>query len=416
MKYKNLFIFSGAFPFFGGEQFLDDEFEELSKVDSNIVIICISDAEKKTEQKRSFINNNAHYIEIKLNKLEKILSIRYLFFPEVIQEIPNIYKRNRFRQKIQILKIILLDFAKARKIYSQSFPIIQKYSVEKEDQNLFYSYWHDIRAIGMTMMKKRFNKSKFIARAHGWDVYFERQNPPYLSFKEYLFTKLNSTILISNDAHEYIKDRFSHIENKLVVQKLGKNNSRHYITKKMDKTHFIICSCSSIIKIKRLDRIIKSLRLIEIPNVKWIHFGDGPLIEGMKTLAEKELKHISFEFRGNCSNSTILDFYAENFVDIFINLSSSEGIPVSIMEAISSGIPVIATNVGGTKEIINKKNGYLINKDLECSNISLILTEHFNKTHEEIIEMRKNAREYWFKNYNASKNYKRFIHFLNENL
>ena len=100
-------------------------------------------------------------------------------------------------------------------------------------------------------MKKRFNKSKFIARAHGWDVYFERQNPPYLSFKEYLLTKLNSTILISNNAQEYIKDRFSHIENKLVVQKLGKNNSRHYISKKIDKTHFRICSCSSVNEVKR---------------------------------------------------------------------------------------------------------------------------------------------------------------------
>ena len=86
------------------------------------------------------------------------------------------------------------------------------------------------------------------------------------------------------------------------------------------------------------------------------------------------------------------------------------------MEALSAAIPVLATDVGGVSEIINNKNGYLINKDLQCSNISLILEEHFNKSNEAMKEMRKNAREYWFKNYNASKNYKRFINFLNENL
>ena len=41
-------------------------------------------------------------------------------------------------------------------------------------------------------------------------------------------------------------------------------------------------------------------------------------------------------------------------IDLFINTSSSEGVPVSIMEALSVGIPIIATDVGGTKEIVTK--------------------------------------------------------------
>ena len=416
MKYKNVFFFTGAFPFWFGEQFVDDEFEELSKMDSNIVVICISDKEKKIEYKRTLSKAKAHYIEIEISKFEKIFSLRYLFFKKVLKEVWGVLKDRQYQDKLQVIKIILLDFAKARKIYSNTLPIIRKYSFKKGEQNLFYSYWHDIRAIGITMLKNQYSNSKFISRAHRWDIYFEENKPKYLSFKKWMFINLDYNILISDDAKKYIEERFPGIPKNLCVHKLGKNNVRQHLTEKKNESYFTICSCSSVTEVKRLERIINSLGLIKTPNVKWIHFGDGPLIDGMKTLAEKELKHISFEFRGNCSNSTILDFYAENFVDVFINLSSSEGIPVSIMEAISSGIPVIATNVGGTKEIINKKNGYLINKDLECSNISLILTEHFNKTHEEIIEMRKNAREYWFKNYNASKNYKRFINFLNENL
>ena len=59
---------------------------------------------------------------------------------------------------------------------------------------------------------------------------------------------------------------------------------------------------------------------------KWIHFGDGPLMKEIKTLSNTKLKNISFEFKGNRSNTEILDYYSENFIDLFINLSSSEGI------------------------------------------------------------------------------------------
>lgn len=49
-----------------------------------------------------------------------------------------------------------------------------------------------------------------------------------------------------------------------------------------------------------------------------------------------------------------------NDFDLFVNMSLSEGIPVSIMEAISFGIPIIATNVGGNAEIVNDETGVLI--------------------------------------------------------
>ena len=63
-------------------------------------------------------------------------------------------------------------------------------------------------------------------------------------------------------------------------------------------------------------------------------------------------------------NEKIMDFYRNNPIDIFINVSTNEGVPVSIMEAISFGIPIIATNVGGTNEIvINNITGWLVDKD-----------------------------------------------------
>ena len=60
---------------------------------------------------------------------------------------------------------------------------------------------------------------------------------------------------------------------------------------------------------------------------------------------------------------------------MFINLSSSEGIPVSIMEAQSFGIPVIATNVGGSGEIVVSETGVLVDENRTEASVLLSLNK-----------------------------------------
>ena len=53
-----------------------------------------------------------------------------------------------------------------------------------------------------------------------------------------------------------------------------------------------------------------------------------------------------------------------NSIDLLINTSSIEGIPLTAMEAVSQGVPVIAPNIGGMSElIIDGQNGYLYDVD-----------------------------------------------------
>ena len=74
--------------------------------------------------------------------------------------------------------------------------------------------------------------------------------------------------------------------------------------------------------------------------------------------------NVDFKILGYLDNSNVLDFYKNNEIDLFISLSETEGLPVSIMEAFTSNaVPAIATDVGGTSEIVNNENGYLINNN-----------------------------------------------------
>ena len=106
-------------------------------------------------------------------------------------------------------------------------------------------------------------------------------------------------------------------------------------------------------------------------------------------------------------------FYTSNPVDIFINTSADEGIPVSIMEALSFGIPIIATRVGGVNEIVDDKiNGFLLPSDPEPAMIAEKITEFYFLPDYKKEEMQRYAREKWEKNFNAEKNYQEFIAFV----
>ena len=94
---------------------------------------------------------------------------------------------------------------------------------------------------------------------------------------------------------------------------------------------------------------------------------------------------------------------------MFINLSSSEGIPVSIMEALSAGIPVVATNVGGTSEAVNSLTGFLIPADFNSADVALTITNYLNLEPAQQLQYRQNAYEFWKENFEAGKNYGDFL-------
>ena len=71
-------------------------------------------------------------------------------------------------------------------------------------------------------------------------------------------------------------------------------------------------------------------------------------------------------------------------MDIFCLSSISEGISLSILEAMSAGLPVVATNVGGNPEIIeHKKTGFLVESNnpyaLAKALLYLLKNENYRK-------------------------------------
>ena len=142
-------------------------------------------------------------------------------------------------------------------------------------------------------------------------------------------------------------------------------------------------------------------------SLHWIHIGsDGDEIEIVKEAVKKLPSNITVEFKGQLSQEKVFDFYKNNYVDLFINTSKSEGLPVSLMEAISFGIPIMAPNVGGIKEIVTKETGILFEPNKEIEQLANYIVELNNKKR---IFNRDVIRKFWEENYSAEINYRQFL-------
>lgn len=117
-------------------------------------------------------------------------------------------------------------------------------------------------------------------------------------------------------------------------------------------------SCARVVSFKRVLLTFNVLNSLGIP-LKWVHFGGGELFQELKTTTENTDLNIKVDLKGEKTNQEVHRFYQTNEVDLFISLSVNEGLPVSMMEAQSYGIPIVGMKINGVPEIVNSNTGVL---------------------------------------------------------
>ncbi len=109
----------------------------------------------------------------------------------------------------------------------------------------------------------------------------------------------------------------------------------------------------------------------------------------------------------------MIQTYLSDPVDAFLNVSSTEGTSVAMMEAVSCGIPVIATAVGGNVEVVREKNGFLLGENPTPDEIADALLSICDYR-EEWMKKRQGSREVWQERYNETTNFESFAQKLVE--
>jgi len=406
---KNLVIITNAYPYGKGEEFFEEEIRHLANVFEKIFVV--SRHTNKIQTRELPPNATLFRPNIKTRFWDILFAWKYFFDNRFWDEIKNI--RTNYKLKISF-KIIIelvhaLYYGDALEQYLRK--IITKHKLNTSKLYL-YSYWSFFGAYAIAKYKSNSPHIVSFTRAHASDIYCNRRTSHYLPLRSFLLKQLDCFFFISEHGIEYFKDKLKcYNSKKLFVSRLGVSNN--YSPTEVSRSNQLkIVTCSGVLAIKRIDLIVKALAQIESFNVSWIHIGDGELMQPLKMLAEKLLHNktnIKYEFKGQITNNKVFDFYKNQQIDVFLNVSVDEGIPVSMMEACSFGIPIIATNVGGVSEIVNDENGILLSPNPSENEIVNALTSIRNMDDIERNKKRFNAYNTWNSRYNANVNYPEFI-------
>ncbi|MDK2891261.1 MAG: hypothetical protein PWR21_1893 [Methanoculleus sp.] len=278
-------------------------------------------------------------------------------------------------------------------------------------RTLLYTYWFDGTALGTALVKRDFPEIRCISRAHGYDLYAERYTPPYMPFEETRACSLDRIYPVSEHGKRYLSARYPSCASRFQVARIGTEDPG-FLTPSSLNGVFRVVSCSHIIPIKRIDLLVRGLaeagRMQPDREFEWVHIGGGALQAEMEAYADATLPgNVSHRFTGYLTNAAVLEHYRQSPVDIFINVSESEGVPVSIMEAESCGIPVVATAVGGTPEIVSDATGILLPENPAPWDIAKAVGR-LAADPDGARAMRSACRENWERNYNANRNYSTF--------
>jgi glycosyltransferase involved in cell wall biosynthesis len=413
---KILVFFTSNFPYGVGETFIENEIDYLSSHFEKIVLVSNNTKDeqtRKTSKNIILIRQNFN-----LTAKEKSQALFSLFNPIVLKEFITSFK-SATPILGKRLNYLLISFYKAQKINRFIKLLIKEHSLENTKLYL-YSYWWLDEALGIALYKKENPKVIAITRAHGYDLYSFRQPNNYLPLKKFMIETLNKIYVISKNGKEYLLSNYNlPADNlsKIEIARLGTKILSNVRPEFINPPVFTIVSCSYIYPNKRVHLIAEALLLFTNTKINWIHIGDftnwldNEYKQKVLNLFEK-INHtnlINIDFKGNLRNEELFDFYKAKAIDLFINASESEGIPVSIMEAMAFGIPAIATNVGGTNELVNEQNGYLLKADCTPQTIAETINTYIALNESEKTEKREAAYDTWNLNYNADKNYNKFV-------
>lgn len=413
---KTLVFVTSQFPFGPGETFIGSEFPFLAQSFDKILIIA---------QNTSYIKSRNVSTNTIIKRYNTSTSITgYLLMPFLFcTNLKSFYRLYReelsfrrsagFTLKTDHRRILLKKIVKAIQLRDFIKETLKK---EKIKENIvFYSYWLKSGAHAISMLNFR-NSIKF-SRAHGSDIYEEKTKEGYLPLLRYSAENLDAIFFISDNGKTYFEKKTGFSSPSFLVSYLGtdKPETNFYPSPLTDR--FLIVSCSNLIPLKRIDLIIYALRDIKTEkNIEWIHFGDGILRHDLEKMAGSVLldsKKIQYKFMGHFQNADLIQYYGTNFIDLFINTSSSEGLPVSIMEAQSFGIPVIATDTGGVKEIVKEGTGSLLPVDFRPEDLARLIQHYSTLPENEIEIIRNNAKQNWAANFKSGSNYMDFLKKVN---
>lgn len=420
MESKRVLFITSSFPFHSGEQFIETEvliWERYLNSHPNMRLTILphsfgNGVVRRVPENFEVDLSFAHYNDCRNGRLKKLCNYfehlpKMLISKAFASELPVFFRKGLWAGISGILS--LYSYSRCFTFFSDFF---KRKQLENCRQHICYTYWYNETTYALQALKSIYNY-KLFTRTHGCDLYEERRKTKHIPLRRQFLKDIDNVFTITDSAADYLNLTFGLPKDVIVTSRLGVIDKSILTNTGATTNTLNIVSCSYIVPVKRIDKIIYALKVLSQNvkyEIKWTHIGSGSHENEIRMLAQTELgglKNLTYNFLGELSNEGVFRFYKENSVDVFINVSDSEGVPVSLMEAMSCHIPVIGPNVGGVSDMITTNlNGILLPPEPTVEEIA----EALNKT--ELFKspiVRKNSHNVFLQKYSAEVNYLDFI-------
>lgn len=298
-----------------------------------------------------------------------------------------------------------------RKEGDKSIKYIYKFIKLVKELDIDILHCHNRFSYKFSMIAKIILRNiKLVYTIHGTNIY-NNIHDIYVKLDRILLSKF---IAISTDVKSNIVERGVK-EEKIELIYNGIDVKRYNLGNKKNNNDTIVIGCVArlVPEIKGQDVLIRALYEVKkyYPNVKCKFAGDVPIEKGIKkeknrenlqSLANELGLEKNIEFLGN-----IIDVpqFLQG-IDIFVLPSRYEGFGLSIIEAMSSKIPVIASNIDGPKEILkNGKYGLLFETENEID-LSKKIISSIESNEEKAVDI---AYQYVNENYSIKNMYEKYF-------
>ena len=395
---RTLNLFTQRFPFRGGETFLETEIIFLASSFDKVHVFPL----EKGDQYSIILPENVLVKEIPQQSNKPLKKLIWNHFGIILRYFLQAITGSKHR--IRYITQFSFNWNRLMGILFIS-DNINNYFKSDDKNNVFYSYWFNEWASALAISRQNRLKGKLITRAHGYD-YDELQNGRgYFPFRESEVKLFDGIVHISAYGMHKMQNQFPNAKN-IFLSRLGVKKNSMNSGGNIGNVYQLV-SCSNFVSLKRLSLIIDTLSQLNVPFF-WRHFGDGPERLEIENYAHQKLQKGTFEFMGYVPNAEMLNYYKNNPVDLFINMSELEGIPVSMMEAIAAGIPLVSCDVCGVPEIVTEQTGLLLPKEAEPETAAKSI-ETFLVEKSRDLSFRSGVKSYWAENFMAELNYNNYI-------
>ncbi|MEO8066919.1 MAG: glycosyltransferase [Flavobacteriales bacterium] len=236
------------------------------------------------------------------------------------------------------------------------------------DRTVLYAYWTSDWATALGLWKCMDDRVRFRSRMMGFDMYAHRAKDGWQLFQAFHLQQALAVHPISADGLAHVRSTCPAQANKLSLSYLASVD--HGAGPWSPAAELRIASCSNLYELKRVHLIAEALCKVKVP-VYWRHVGEGPELDRVRDILRQAPSHVRVDLVGAKPNADVIAWYKQNPVDVFLHLSRTEGgAPVALQEAASFGIPLLAADAGGVKEIVSDRTGVLLPNAIDTTQVA----------------------------------------------